>query len=213
MTTPITVAIVDDNDAVRTGWMKLINRSSFVRCISTYATAKDALQHIPLQPPAVILMDICMPGMSGIECTARLKALCPELCIIMLTTFGDSDNIFEALQAGASGYLLKHVTSGTLIKSIREAHRGGVPMSAQIAQQVLSYFRAQQPREPITGALTTREHELLSLLAKGQFYKEIADALNISIETVRSHIRSIYEKLHVHSRTEAVVKFLHGNQP
>lgn len=208
MTKPITVSLVDDNQAVREGWAELINRSKSVRCISTHATAEDALQHIPHHPPDVVLMDIRLPRMSGIECTARLKALCPDLCIVMLTTYGDNKSIFAALRAGASGYLLKRVTTDVLVKSIEEAQRGGAPMSSQIAQQVVRFFHTQQRPEPKAETLTSREQELVSLLAKGRHYREIADALGISVDTVRSHIRRVYEKLHVHSRTEAVLKVL-----
>jgi DNA-binding NarL/FixJ family response regulator len=213
MTKFITVALVDDDAAVRDNWAALINRSASVRCVHTYASAEEALKHIPGHPPAVVLMDIRLPGMSGIECTARLKAACPDICIVMLTTYGDSDSIFEALRAGASGYLLKRVTPEVLVKSIMDAHGGGAPMSSQIARQVVGFFHAQSPGAPTETALTTREQELLSLLAKGRHYKEIADGLGIAVDTVRSHIRRIYEKMHVHSRTEAVVKFLNTPPP
>lgn len=208
MTKPITVSLVDDNEAVRESWAELINHSKSVHCLHTYPTAEDALQQIPLNVPDVVLMDIHLPRMSGIECTARLKTVCPNLCIVMLTTYGDNNSIFDALRAGASGYLLKRVTTDVLVKSIEEAHGGGAPMSSQIAQQVVRFFHTQKSPKPKAETLTAREQELVSLLAKGRHYKEIGIALGISVDTVRSHIRRVYEKLHVHSRTEAVLKVL-----
>jgi DNA-binding NarL/FixJ family response regulator len=212
VTKSISVSLVDDDLAVLENWAELINRSQTVRCLNTYATAKEALRDIPQNPPSVVLMDINLPHMSGIECTARLKALRPELCIVMLTTFSDNESIFNALRAGASGYLLKRITGEELVQAIEEVHHGGAPMSSQIAQQVVRYFHSQKQSAPDTETLTAREQELVSLLAKGRHYKEIGDALHISTDTVRSHIRRVYEKLHVHSRTEAVLKFL-GTSP
>lgn len=211
MSKPITVSLVDDNRSVLEGWAALINRSRTVRCINTYATAKAALAGILQQTPDVVLMDINMPQMSGVECTARLKAFCPNLCIVMLTTYSDNNSIFDALRAGASGYLLKRVTSAELIKSIEEAHSGGAPMSLQIAQRVVRYFHTQPPPNPKSEKLTAREEELVSLLAKGRQYQEIGQTLGISVDTVRSHIRRVYQKLHVHSRTEAVLKVIQAS--
>ncbi|MEI7533521.1 MAG: response regulator transcription factor [Verrucomicrobiae bacterium] len=206
MNKPITVSLVDDSQAVRESLTELINYSKSVHLISSHATAENALEEIPRNPPDVVLMDIRLPQMSGIECTRRLKAMCPNLCILMLTTYSDNNSIFDALRSGAGGYLLKRATTEVLVKSIEEAYRGGAPMSSQIAQQVVRHFHTTQHSEPQTETLTTREQELLMLLSKGRHYKEIADAMDISVDTVRSHIRRVYEKLHVHSRFEAVMK-------
>lgn len=205
---PVTVAIVDDDDAVRDSWAALINRSGSARCVASFRNAETSLRQLPNHPPDVVLMDINLPKMSGINATSRLKTLKPNLCVVMLTTFADNDLIFDALRAGACGYMLKRCTPSALVEAIHEAHRGGAPMSSEIARQVVRYFHTkEQPETPVT-ALSARERELLSLLSKGRHYKEIASHLNISVDTVRSHIRRIYEKLHVHSRTEAVMRYL-----
>jgi len=211
MTQPITVSLVDANPAARENCAAAINRSQAIRVASTYATGEEALRQIPANPPNIVLMDIRLPRMSGIECTARLKARCPNLGIIIFTSLNDHNSIFGALRAGAIGYLLKRTSLDMLVKSIEEAHEGGAPMSASIAQQVVRFFHPQQT-ESKAEALTRREQELISLLAKGRHYKEIAAALGISVDTVRSHIRRMYEKLNVHSRTEVVLKVL-KNKP
>ncbi|MDP1676362.1 MAG: response regulator transcription factor [Bacteroidota bacterium] len=204
----ITVAIVEDLDDIRNGLSVLINGSEGFRCVGTFPNGVEALAAIPALLPDVVLMDIDMPKMNGIECIYRLKKKLPLLQIVMLTVFEDDEKIFQSLQAGASGYLLKKTQPAKLLESIEELHNGGSPMSSQIARKVVATF--QQPTIVFNAALalSQREQEILSYLAKGFRYKEIADTLFISVETVRTHLRNIYEKLHVRSRTEAVLKYL-----
>src|SRR5437899_4423425 len=163
---------------------------------------------MPLEKPDVALVDINLPGMSGIECVAKLKVRLPGLRVLMLTTYEESDLIFNSLRAGASGYLLKKMLPAELIRAVEEVHAGGAPMSMQIARKVVDYFHAAPPAASDVDKLTPREQEVLTLLAKGCLYKEISNRLGISVTTVRTHLKHIYEKLHVQSRTEAAVKFL-----
>jgi DNA-binding NarL/FixJ family response regulator len=208
MSAPITVSLVDDDPVLRKNLAELLERSGAIRCVSSHASGEEALRLLPRHGASVVLMDLHMPGgKSGLDCIAQLKALHPAMCIVVLTTYDDSDSIFDALRAGASGYLLKRASSEVLVKAIQEAHGGGAPMSSQIARQVVQYFHAQKRPAHNPGNLTAREQELISLLATGHQYKEIADALAIAVDTVRSHIRRVYEKLHAHSRTEAVGKY------
>lgn len=202
----IKVAIIEDEDEVREGLGVLINGSEGFRCVSTYPNAEKALPDILKNEPDVVLMDINLPGMSGIECTRKLKARQPDLPIMVLTVYDDDEMIFESLKAGASGYLLKKTPPVKLLEAILELHSGGSPMSSRIARRVVQAFQAMGPSSKETEDLSKREHEVLSYLVKGYRYKEIADALFISIETVRTHLRNIYEKLHVRSRSEAVLK-------
>jgi DNA-binding NarL/FixJ family response regulator len=205
---PITVSIVEDDDSIRESLAILINGSSGFHCVSTYRNAEDALENIPLEMPDAVLMDINLPRMSGIECVQQLKTIVPNLQIIMLTVYEDADQVFESLKVGASGYLLKRTSPAKLLEAIEEVYRGGSPMSSQIARKVVqSFHKAERPLQEME-SLTKREQEILAHLAKGYRYKEIADALFISVDTVRSHLRSIYEKLQVRSRTEAVLKYL-----
>ncbi len=211
--TPVRVAIVEDNRKLRLELAATISTTPGLECVATCSTGEDALQKLPATAPNVIVMDINLQGMSGIDCTRQIKQLLPEVQIVMLTMFDDSDKIFAALRAGASGYLLKRFAATELLNAIQQAHQGGSPMTPQIARQVVKAFQDDEtaPRPKPAGEvanLTDRERELLQLMANGKHYKEVADALNISTDTVRSHIRRIYKKLHVHSRTEAVVKFL-----
>ena len=178
------------------------------RCISSHSTAEAALKDMPLNWPDVALMDINLPQMSGIECVARLKDMRPGLQIIMLTIYMDDDKIFESLQAGASGYLLKKTPPEKIIEAIKDVLSGGSPMSNAIARKVVQYFQGFKKTTGQTQNLTGRELEILTHLAEGYQYKEIADKLSISVKTVCNHLQNIYQKLHVHSRTEAVVKFL-----
>jgi DNA-binding NarL/FixJ family response regulator len=178
------------------------------RCVGSHGSAEEALRAIPTEKPDVVLMDINLPNMSGIECVGRLKAKLPALQILMLTVYDDSDMIFKALTEGASGYIIKRTAPDKLLDAIREAYQGGSPMSPGIARKVVQYFHHLGPARHETESLTDREREVLEHLAKGYLYKEIADALGIGVETVRRHLSNIYSKLHVHTRTEAVVKYL-----
>jgi DNA-binding NarL/FixJ family response regulator len=217
---PIKVAIVEDDADIRSGLMELIRESAALTLTDACRDGADALQKLPPNPPDVVIMDINMPGMNGVECVRQLKALLPAVNVLMLTVYEDSDWLFESLKAGASGYLLKRTTSKRLLQAINEVHAGGSPMTPQIARRVVRFFAKPPPHPaPATPApspapgpelpgLTAGQRECLELLAAGYAYKEIADKLGISIDGVRSYVRKIYEKLHVHSRTEAVVKFL-----
>jgi DNA-binding NarL/FixJ family response regulator len=207
----IRVAIVEDQQEIREGLAYLINTSPGFRCVAALGSAELALETIPPLDPRVVLMDIELPGMSGIECIGRLKALLPATQIMMLTVFDDPARIFESLAAGASGYLTKKTPPARLLESIQDLASGGSPMSMPVARLVVDAFRKtiSPPRaNPTTPAnnLSPRENEILALLAQGFLYKEIADQLQLSIHTVRTHIRNIYEKLHVRTRMEAVVK-------
>jgi RNA polymerase sigma factor (sigma-70 family) len=211
-TKPIRVAVVEDDDRLREDLASEIEHQPALRCVGVFANADEALRHLPGIAPDVVMMDIHLgKGMSGIECTQALKAALPDTQVIMLTMFDDSDKIFAALRAGAAGYLLKRFAAGELLPAINQAHAGASPITPQIARQVFDFFRNKEAKAapaPGLDKLTERERELLSLMARGKQYKEVADHLGISTDTVRSHIRRIYRKLHVHSCTEAVVKFL-----
>lgn len=203
----ISVAIVEDNHDIRSAMELLINGSEGYACIGAFNNAEMALEKVPQLLPNVVLMDFNLPGMNGIECIARLKAEFPDMQFMMLTVYEDDDKIFMALEAGASGYILKKTSPGDLLDAIRELHDGGSPMSSQIARRVVAYFQKQAKPNPALEALTSREKEILDQLSKGFLYKEIAGNLFISIETVRRHVHNIYEKLHVRSRTDAVNKY------
>ena len=204
---PITVSIVEDNDKLRETLSRVLDRADGFRCVSQYASAEDALKDLPQIKPGVVLMDINLPGMNGVECVRQLKKLSPELQGMMLTVYEDTDNIFDALAAGASGYLLKRTASKELLEAIQEVHRGGSPMTTHIARKVVQSF--QKPAaSAATENLSEREQQVLDLLSQGLIYKEIAEKLEISYETVHTYIRRIYEKLQVRTRTEAVAKFL-----
>ncbi|MDQ6631328.1 MAG: response regulator transcription factor [Verrucomicrobiota bacterium] len=201
------VAIVEDDSGLRESLAILINGSSGLQCVATYSTAEAALKKLPLDWPDVVLMDINLPQMSGIECVAQLKLLRPSLQIIMLTVYVDNERIFKSLQAGASGYLIKQTAPAELLAAVADVQRGGAPMTNTIARRVVQYFQQRKPSKESEN-LTSREQEILDLIAQGYRDKEIADKLSVSVRTVGTHIRNIYEKLHVHSRTEAVLKFL-----
>ncbi|HVI47490.1 MAG TPA: response regulator transcription factor [Chitinophaga sp.] len=204
----ISIAIVEDNHDIRTAMELLINGSEGYACVGTFNNAETALEQIPQLLPNVVLMDFNLPGgMNGIECIARLKAEYQDMQFMMLTVYEDDDKIFMALEAGASGYILKKTSPGELLEAIRDLHEGGSPMSSQIARRVVAFFQKQAKPNPALEALTTREKEILDQLSKGFLYKEIASNLFISIETVRRHVHNIYEKLHVRSRTDAVNKY------
>jgi len=205
----IKVAIVDDDEGIRTSLAALIRRNANFRLAGDYPNAEMALKEIPRHPPDVVLMDINLPGMNGVECVRQLKAALPAVQFLMLTVYEDSDSLFNSLKAGASGYLLKRTASARLLEAIRDVHAGGSPMTPQLARRVVQFFSKPEGASPVA-RLTPGEREFLDQLANGYAYKEIADRMNISIDTVRSYVRTVYEKLHVHSRTEAVVKYLRG---
>lgn len=204
----ISVAIVDDNVEIRRNLSRYIEGAPGFRCACVCASAEEALRVLPPAPPDVVLMDIQLPRMSGIACTAALKAALPSLPVMMLTVYEDTDAIFNALKAGASGYLLKRSNPAQVLEAITELHRGGAPMSGEIARKVIESFHRGKPPEHPQDKLTSREQEILQLLASGFVTKEIADKLAISNATVRYHLKHIYDKLHVHTRTEAVIKYL-----
>jgi DNA-binding NarL/FixJ family response regulator len=199
---------VEDDARIRESLAILLNGVEGFRCVGTHGSAEQALGAIPSEKPEVVLMDINLPNMSGIECVAKLKARLPAVQILMLTVYDDSERIFRALTEGASGYIVKRTAPDKLLEAIREAHQGGSPMSPHIARKVVQYFHQLGPAKHETEDLTDREREVLEHLAKGYLYKEIADALGIGVETVRRHLTNIYAKLHVHTRTEAAVKYL-----
>jgi DNA-binding NarL/FixJ family response regulator len=206
-----TVSLVEDNDQLRGTLARVIGRAEGFQCLSQYPTAEAALEALPRERPNVVLMDINLPGMNGVECVRKLKALLPETQVMMLTAYEDTDNIFNSLAAGASGYLLKRTSGAELIDAVREVSRGGSPMTAHIARKVVQSFQrpASSSAQPADD-LSPREKEVLDCLAQGFLYKEIAEKLGISYETVHTYIRRIYEKLQVRTRTEAVAKFLRG---
>jgi len=206
---PIQVGLVEDDDEIRANLSYRISGHPAFRMVGAYANAESALAEIPRQKPNVVLMDINLPGMDGVECVRRLKPRMAATQFVMLTVYEDSNRLFQSLMAGASGYLLKRTSASKLLTAIREAHQGGSPMTPQVARLVVQHFQ-QAPEPPAQiGKLTAREKEVLDQLSKGFRYKEIVDNLAISDGTLHSHIRNIYEKLHVHSRTEAVVMYLH----
>ena len=205
---PITVSIVEDNEQLRETLARVIGRAEGFRCVSHYGDAESALQALPKDNPAVVLMDINLPGMNGVECVRRLKQAAPNVQAVMLTVYEDTENIFNALAAGAAGYLLKRTRTAELLEAIREVHRGGSPMTTHIARKVTQSFQRAGPSPQATENLSEREQEVLDCLSQGFLYKEIADKLGISYETVHTYIRRIYEKLQVRTRTEAVAKFL-----
>jgi DNA-binding NarL/FixJ family response regulator len=204
----IRTAVIEDAASFAKALVKYIECSdSDVECIGVYPNAEQALEQLPRNLPDVAIVDINLPGMSGIELVARLRESHPGVLCLILTTYEDSIRIFDALKAGASGYLLKRAPAEEIVNAIVQVHAGGSPMSPQIARQVVSFFH-RQPVPSEFGTLSERENEVLRLLAEGSMYKQIAHRLSISVDTVRTHVRKIYEKLHVHSRTEAVLKYL-----
>lgn len=205
---PITVSIVEDNEQLRGTLARVLNRAEEFRCVSAYGDAESALEGLVKDRPEVVLMDINLPGMNGVECVRQLKQNLPQVLVIMLTVYEDTENIFNALAAGASGYLLKRTKSAELLEAIREVHRGGSPMTTHIARKVVHSFQKAGPSPQPTENLSQREQEVLDCLSQGFLYKEIAEKLGISYETVHTYIRRIYEKLQVRTRTEAVAKFL-----
>jgi DNA-binding NarL/FixJ family response regulator len=204
----ITVSIVDDEKELRQSITTFVNGSPGFHCISAFSNAETALKGLPVDKPDVVLMDINLGGMNGIECVERLKVEAPTMQILMLTVYEDTDQIFKALSAGASGYLLKRSSPTKLLEAIREVHGGGSPMSSSIARKVVASFQKAKMVSEKDIHLSPREEMVLDCLAKGLTYKQIADQLSISIDTIRTYLRRVYEKLHVQSRTEAVAKYL-----
>ncbi|MFO1475332.1 MAG: response regulator transcription factor [Verrucomicrobiota bacterium] len=203
----ISVAIVEDDRGTRRNLELLIAETAGFRFVCACGSGEEALRQIPRAQPHVVLMDIQLPNMSGIECAAKLKQLLPAVQIIMITMYGDTEKVFRALRAGAAGYLLKRSDPEEILNAIKEVQRGGAPMTSEIARKVVEAFKEPPPADDAEQVLTRREHEILELLCKGFANKEIAEALNISFDTVRWHNRQIYHKLHVRSRSEAAAKF------
>lgn len=202
----ISLAIVEDLDEVREGLKQFISLNPEFKVLDTFKTAEEALHDLPQIQPDIVIMDINLPGMSGIECIKQVKKKVPRTQFMMFTVYENDEKVFEALKAGASGYLLKNTGLVQIIESLKELHNGGSPMSSNIARKLVTIFREQQPETEPMEVLSKRENEILQLLSKGLLYKEIADQLSISTGTVRQHIHKIYEKLHVQNRTEAINK-------
>jgi len=201
------VAIVEDNKTTREGLETIVNMSPDFRCVATCPTAEEALRVLPKLAPDLVLMDIQLPNMSGVKCVEKLKELLPSVHAIMVTVYEDPDRIFRALRAGASGYLLKRSTPEEVLSAMREVQQGGGAMSGEIARKVIGYFREQDTATAEVEQLTEREREVLELVVHGLSNKEIADRLTVTLAAVRFHLKHIYQKLHVHSRTEAVLKY------
>ena len=198
------IAIVEDGTVIRQGLERLLNRSKEFCCAGCYDCAETAIEEIPKNIPDVVLMDINLPGMNGVECVRQLKPRFPNLQIVMLTIYDNLEQVFEALTAGATGYLLKQTPPDDLLEALRDVAHGGSPMSSQIARKVVQSFHAGAPSSSEVDKLSEREKKVLELLAKGFLVKEIAEQMGLSYDTVRTYIRRIYEKLHVHSRAQAV---------
>src|SRR5215469_1895898 len=209
----IRVALIEDLADVRESWRRLINGLRGFQCVCACGSGEEALRVLPTVPLDVVLMDIQLPRMDGIECTARLKGLLPHVQIIILTVSADSQTVFRALEAGADGYLLKRSRPEQLRTAILDVLTGGAPMTSEIARRVVASFRQRSNQRDDTQGLTPREEEVLTLLSKGFANKEIADKLAVSYETVRDHLKHIYEKLHVHSRTEAMARYFASTEP
>lgn len=207
----IAITIVEDQRDMRESLVEWLGNAPGLRCVGAHATAEEALRRIPDEHPDVVLMDINLTGMNGIQAVARLKESLPQTQVLMLTTYDDGDLIFDSLRAGANGYLLKNMPQSELVHALQQVQAGGAPMSLQIARKVINYFHLSNKPSQKLKQLTARETEILKLLAKGYLYKEIADHLGVSMSTVRTHISAVYEKLHVHSRTEAVMKLAGRN--
>jgi DNA-binding NarL/FixJ family response regulator len=203
----IKYAIVEDQAELRENLRNWLDQEEGMHCIGTYASGDEALKHLPKLYPDVVLMDINMPGMGGIQCVSRLKRLLPETDMLMLTTYDNAEMIFDSIRAGANGYLLKNQPRDELVQALRQVRAGGSPMSLKIARKVINHFQSPKSHDDEIERLTNREEEILRLLAKGYLYKEIAAHLGVSLGTIQTHVASIYGKLHVHSRTEAALKY------
>ncbi len=205
---PIKVSIIEDDDWIRGNLADRIRQTEGFLCVGAYRTGEEAIAHLPALAPDVVLMDINLPKMNGIDCVKQLKALIPSSQVLMLTVYEDSDKIFDSLLAGASGYLLKRTPQEEILSAIADVYRGNSPMTGHIARKVVQYFNQRGGGGTDVEKLSNREKEVLEHLAQGMPYKEIATLLSVSIDTIRVHIKGIYGKLHVHSRGEAVAKFL-----
>jgi DNA-binding NarL/FixJ family response regulator len=209
----IKVGIVEDNKTLREGFETLLNRTPGFQCVCTCGTVAEALKMIPRAQPDVVLMDIQLPDSTGVECTAKIKEQMPGIHIVIVTVYEDSERIFQALRAGACGYLLKRAQPEKIIAAIQEAHEGGVPMTPEIARKVIGQFRHQTATATQLENLSDREKEVLELVMHGLGNKAIADRLGVTVAAVKWHLQHIYEKLHVHSRTEAALKYRQGQPP
>ena len=203
---PLRVAIVEDGPRWRANIEMLLRETEGLECVGSYPSGEAAVAELPKRRAQVVLMDINLPRMSGVECTRQLRALLPEIQIVMLTVYDDSDRIFQALQMGANGYLLKRASADEILQAIQDVHRGGAPMSAYIARKVVQSFQQPAPSARPDEALSKRENEVLGYVSRGYSDKEVAEALGLTAATVRSYLKSIYSKLHVHSRTQAIAK-------
>jgi DNA-binding NarL/FixJ family response regulator len=203
----ITAVVIEDDVSIRKILVAWLTEAEGITCIGQYSDAESAVADVPTRKPDIALVDINLPGLSGIECVRRLKPRLPGTQFMMLTVYEDSNHIFDALAAGATGYLLKRTTRETLISALREVHAGGSPMSSNIARKVVQSLQQAKPQLTPAEELSKRENEVLALLAQGYLYKEIASSMGVSMHTVNTYIRRIYEKLHVHSRSQAVAKY------
>lgn len=203
----IKVGIVEDNKTLREGFETLLNRTPGFQCVCTCGTVADALKKIPRAQPDVVLMDIQLPDSTGVECTAKIKEMMPAVHIVIVTVYEDSERIFRALRAGACGYLLKRAQPEKIIMAIQEAHEGGVPMTPEIARKVIGQFRGQATAAEQVESLSEREREVLEHVMHGLSNKAIAERMGVTVAAVKWHLQHIYDKLHVHSRTEAALKF------
>ena len=204
----ITVSVVEDDAQVRQSLANILKRGPGVACVGEHGNAEEAVREIPRVQPKVVLMDINLPGMSGVDCVRRLSELAPKTQVVMLTVYDNTEAIFNSLAAGASGYLLKPISSAQLLSAVRDVYGGGVPMTSDIARKVLQTFKQPAPATFDADNLSAREQEVLDFLAKGYLYKEIADQLSISYGTVHTYIERIFKKLHVRSRAQTVAKYL-----
>jgi DNA-binding NarL/FixJ family response regulator len=204
------VAVVEDVEGIRTEVVQLIESFEGFACVQVCTNAEEALKVLPAQAPDIILMDIYLPRMSGIECTLRLKECLPSCQIVMLTSSDEEDLVFRALEAGADGYLLKDCAPEELRQGLLDVRRGGVPMTSGIARRVVQFFRHRAKGSDELRSLSQRETEVLGLIARGLSTKEIGDRLSLTVETIRTYVKNVYQKMHVHSRAEAVAKYFEG---
>jgi len=204
---PITIAIVEDDPRIRNTLAAILQQDSGCACTGAYGSAEEALKELPKAPPNIVIMDINLPGMNGVECVCKLAESMPDVQILMLTVFNDTETIFQALRAGAVGYLTKPVRAAQLLSAVHDIVGGGAPMTSSIARMVVQSFQNEQVASKEDDTLSPREREVLDFLAKGYLYKEIADLMKVSYSTVRTHIERIYVKLHVQSRSQAVARY------